>query len=83
MLAELLLAGRISCAYVSMLALVSFLVYSEFSACHELLSTTLPVASICFFVGMSAFNVLRQMLVIQVGLVTTLIVALEWSLICV
>jgi hypothetical protein len=83
MLAKLLLAGRISCAYVSMFAFVGFLVYAKFSACHKLLPATLPVARLCFFMSMSAFNVLLQMLVVQIGLVTALIGAFKWSLMCV
>lgn len=81
MLSKCLVAWWIILASKSIMTCVNLLVSAKPSSSQEFLSATLPVTIISPLLGMRAFDMHNQMLVVCICLVTTVVCALEWPLI--
>lgn len=80
-LAKGLLARWIVFASESLVALMGSDMSSKTSSCEKTLGTLLPRTLVLSFVGVRAFDVCLQMLVLEIRLITVLICAYEGSFI--
>lgn len=82
-LSECLGAGRVASAAKAFMALVRSLVTSKTSCSQEALATTLDVALVISLICMCALDMLLQMLLFEISLVTIVVRTSEWALVVV